>query len=288
MYLTRVKDENRVRTLLGTFASAKGRSASLNSSLADHDLNQLSTWLDELAFRANLSSAQRSIYLLCVAGALILSFLTYCLSAKPIFLFFAPVICCAAYFSVKNKIIKRAENFEKDYTALLLSLASAVRSGLDPLVALTQAGQLFQTECEVSKELAALKGSIDAGVSEDQALANFASSISHPDLALFKTAFILARKEGSGLGACLQRLVKVTRTRQSFRRKVRSAVAMQRLSAFGIVICTLVIGSIQWVTNPEALKIAWNDPFGFKLLLLGFGLVICGLVWMLALTRSRI
>ncbi|MDC0358912.1 type II secretion system F family protein [Oligoflexia bacterium] len=183
---------------------------------------------------------------------------------------------------------KRAESFERDYTALLLSLASGIRTGLDPMAALAKSHELFQENSEVRKEVEALHKHIEQGDSEELVLQKFGATIDHPDIKLFRTAFILARKEGSSLALCLQRLAKVTRQRQSFRRKTRAAVAMQKLSAFGIAGCAIIIGVIQVVTNAKAIADALDHPLGSKALFVGVALMVTGLVWMVRMAKARI
>lgn len=183
---------------------------------------------------------------------------------------------------------KKAQAFEKDYTALLLALASSVRTGMDPMVALSRSAELFPEQSVIHLELKKFAAQINSGSSEQESILNFASSIKHPDLPLFRTALSLAREEGSSLGDCLQRLARVTRARQSFRRKIKSAIAMQKLSAIGIAGCTLVISAIQISTNPEAIKLALAHPVGSKMIFLGVSLVVAGLIWMLRMARVRI
>ena len=69
------------------------------------------------------------------------------------------------YFFLKRRIAARAQNFEKDYTALLVSLASAIRSGIDPIAALMQAEKLFAETSEISRSLSDFKSQIEKGVS---------------------------------------------------------------------------------------------------------------------------
>lgn len=218
------------------------------------------------------------------AGALIAATMLQ----QGIWLMMVPAFLVQQYLWLKRKAYRRAEAFEKDYTALLLSLASAVRTGLDPLLALLQCDSLFRPESEVAQEIARIRENIEQGGVEEEVLRSFASSIDHPDIGLFRAAFVLARKEGASLGECLQRLARVTRQRQSFRRKVKTAVAMQKLSAIGIAACTVVIGLIQWMGNPQAVLSAFHHPAGFRLLMCGLLLVVLGLAWMLSLARARI
>ena len=187
-----------------------------------------------------------------------------------------------------GKAKAQAEKFERDYPTLLLSLASAIRTGMDPIVALCEAKNLFDQQSLVARELSALDAEIQRGVGEQEAIRNFASSIDHPDIKLFRTVFLLARKEGSSLGDCLQRLARVTRQRQSFRRKIRSAIAMQKMSALGIGGCTLVIGFIQFSTNTKAFMQAFSHPVGSVMLGLGLALLASGLIWMLKMASAKL
>ncbi len=188
----------------------------------------------------------------------------------------------------KSGSFANAESFEKDYPTFLLSLASSLRTGLDPLAALLEVRKLFDTKSVIRAELEKFRGLIEGGMDETEALRNFGSSINHPDIVLFKTAYMLSRKQGSSLSETLHRLAKVTRHRQSFRRKVRSAVAMQKLSAFGIGGCAVLICLIQAVGNPKIVSDALSNPVGVKLLGLGAILIVSGLFWMLRMTRSKI
>ncbi|RIL12646.1 MAG: hypothetical protein DCC75_00045 [Proteobacteria bacterium] len=192
------------------------------------------------------------------------------------------------YMRIRSRAYKRAEGFERDYTAFLLSLASAVRTGLDPLVAMNESVKLFDQKSEISGELKQFSAHIDSGASEEEAVQAFGASIEHPDIPLFRTALLLSRKEGSSLAVCLQRLARVTRQRQSFRRKVKGAVAMQKLSSLGIAGCAAAIAVIQFLMNPQAMTQALEHPLGVKLMAGGLCMVGLGVVWMLRLTRAKI
>lgn len=186
------------------------------------------------------------------------------------------------------KTFRLAESFESDYPAFLLALASAVKTGLDPVAAFCRTEELFMSGSVIRHELAKSRELLESGRSEEEVLRQFASTVAHPDLELFRTAFILSRKQGSSLAPCLHRLAKVTRRRQSFRRKMASAVAMQRLSAIGIAACASAMGIMQYITNPTAFAQALRDSTGSKALLLGAVLMTSGLSWMFFLTRRRI
>ena len=218
--------------------------------------------------------------LLAVAPAVILR--------SPLPLLIIPLILVGVALQRRHLRFKLAERFERDYPALLLSLASAIRTGVDPLQALAQSAALFDSDSVMRSEVEAFRESIEAGMAEDEAVFRFGASIGHPDLRLFRTAFVLSRRQGGSLGGCLHRLTRVTRLRQSFRRKIRSAVAMQRLSSFGIAGCALALGVIQAATNPAALHAALQDPLGARATGAGLALIATGIIWMSFLTRARL
>ena len=204
-----------------------------------------------------------------------------------------PLLLCLCgvgieYGVLKKKSHARAERFERDYTALLLSLASSSKSGIDPGSSLAQAERLFAKTSVIREELRKYNDAIARGTSEEVALSHFGATVAHPDIPLFREAFLLARREGSSLSESLHRLARVTRARQSFRRKSASAVAMQKLSAFGIVACCLAIGLFQLISNPQGFLDTWHHPMGQRLLGFGLGLITFGLCWMLRLCRVRL
>lgn len=293
MFLSREDDVERARQLLGGYTDTASTPEHLEKHsglqlLASFGDSFVTAPLKRLVIAAGhpISYLRKMLLRLCLVG--VTGVLFSAAIAGP-----APILLAVGYlfielFILKNAVHKRAESFEKDYTALLLSLASGVRTGLDPLVALTRSSELFGEDSEVGHEVKLLADRIERGEREEKAVGMFGATIDHPDVRLFRAAFILSRREGSSLAECLQRLAKVTRQRQSFRRRMRAAVAMQKLSAVGIAVCTVVIGIIQVGANPTAMITAWNHPIGSKAIMAGVSLVLLGLVWMLRMTRARI
>ena len=284
LYVSR-KEKERVRGLLSGYESIEALAA---ESAAGEAGEVSESMFSNLVRYAAMSPAELRQEIAGTVIVCVVALLAAVLMGRVFLLLLIPTVLLVQFIRLRGRGIKRAQVFEKDYTALLLSLAAGVRTGLDPLIALIQSEQLFGNESEVRKELKKLHDEVDAGAAEETAVLNFASSINHPDVQLFRTAFMLARKEGSSLANCLQRLARVTRQRQSFRRKIKSAVALQKLSAIGIAVCTGLIGLIQWTANSKAVMAALAHPIGFKILAGGFTSIGIGLIWMFTMTRSRV
>ena len=125
-------------------------------------------------------------------------------------------------------------------------------------------------------------------MSAEEVLSRFGSTIKHPDIELFITAMLLNLREGASLSGSLERLTKVIRQRQSFRRKTRAGVAMQRLSAIGISMAFVAILGIQTVTNYDTMKEVLHHPIGKWVLAFGITLLLVGAGLMMRLCKSRV
>ncbi len=183
---------------------------------------------------------------------------------------------------------KQALAFERDYPTFLLSLASSVRAGLDPLAAMLTTREVFPESSPVHHEIAKTEALIRSGEPELEALERFAEKVAHPDLPLFRATLSIAMREGGPIGPSLERLARITRRRQAFRQRARGAVAMQRLSAFGIVASAISIIIFQLFTARDQVLQAVIHPFGGIAYLLGGTFLIIGITWLLMLTRSRV
>lgn len=279
MFISQCDDRERAQRLVGSIGMVeRQREVILN----------LPSWLSELFIQAAIDVQQqrRIVFRACLYAVVSMSLILLHQALAGIGLFiFSTVI---EYLIIQRKAYTRSVQFERDYPTFLLSLASSVRTGLDSLQAIASVAEMYPITSELRKELSKLCEQLESGTSEEEAFLKFGSSIAHPDIRLFSAALILSRKQGSSLGNCLQRLTKVTRQRQSFRRKSRAAVAMQRMSAFGIAGCSVLIGGMQAGMNPKNFIDSWHHPLGFKLIASGITLLSLGLIWMLRLGRTRI
>jgi len=275
-------EKRRLYTLLGDDALGKTDNQRTASHLT------ILPWFSDLYFYAGVQTRTASLCNL----RLLLYMLLGIIALVWFKLYAGPIVSAALIwfetFRLEKKSVQRAQLFEKDYTTFLLAFASAVRTGLDPLVALVKSARLFDQKSILRKEIEKVNDDLESGMREDQAVEKFASSVKHPDIRLLRTAIILSRKQGASLGECLQRLARVTRQRQSFRRKIKATLALQRLSAIGISVCALIIGLIQFLTNVEGVRFALSSSVGQAFLAAGAGLILTGLVWMLKISQDKV
>lgn len=175
---------------------------------------------------------------------------------------------------------------DRDLPALLTSVASSVRAGVDPVSALLAARDYFPKETPIVREIETLQRGLANGGDEEELLEAFLTIYSSQEGELFKRCLILSRRHGSSLSDPLHRITRVVRQRQSFRRKVKAALAMHRMSAIGIALCAAAMGALQLAMNPHALGIAMHHPTGSVLLVGGTFLICSGVVWMMMMGRE--
>jgi len=279
------EDVSRIRSLFGITKEKEKNSEKLSENI-EKRLSLDAIW-DELCIAAAVTRNDKQSFFGITLVISVLLFAIPLLLSMPMLALLCVMPILILKMRLESKANQRAQNFEKDYAAFLLGLASSVRTGLDPLQAMTQSTELFDKKSELGKALVYFSEDIDHGLSEDRAIKEFAADIRHPDISMFRAGFMLSRRQGSSLAECLMRLAKVTRQRQSFRRKMKSAVAMQRLSGFGIAGCSILICSIQALSNPKAFIDALHDPIGVKLISFGALLILGGTFWMLRMTKTR-
>jgi Flp pilus assembly protein TadB len=181
---------------------------------------------------------------------------------------------------------QKMRHVERDLPALLTSVASSVRAGIDPLVALSEAREFIPADSPIAVELERYHRSLKAGVSEDEVLDRLFRAVTTPDIELFKGCLRLSRKHGSSLAEPLHRVTRVVRQRQSFRRKTRAALAMHRMSAIGISLCAALIALMQAVMNPDGIRLVMAHAVGSALLISGGLLIAIGVTWMMSLGRE--
>ena len=188
---------------------------------------------------------------------------------------------------VRWRIRRRRDELERDLPALLTTIASSVRAGIDPMTALIDAERFFGAQSVLGEGIQHFKRELQSGGDESDLLRGFLEALSSPDLELFKRCVSLSRRHGASLADPLHRVVKVVRQRQSFRRKTRAALAMHRMSAIGIALCATFIAGLQAAMNLSGISLAWQHPLGGKLLVVGLLLIAAGVGWMMSMGREE-
>ena len=122
--------------------------------------------LRALLKKSGLSPAAVRAYYWRAGGGLVLLILTGCRACGMAALLLAGAAAGLEYLRLNRIVFKRAEAFESDYPALLLSLASGIRTGLDPLIAMRECAALFRERSLLRREIELFTERISGGASE--------------------------------------------------------------------------------------------------------------------------
>ena len=182
---------------------------------------------------------------------------------------------------------RRRATIERDLPALLTSVASSVRAGIDPLSAIADCDQYLPVDSPFREEARLFRERLKAGEDEFEAIESFLSWDSSSEVELFKRCVVLSRQHGSSLAEPLHRVVRVVRQRQSFKRKTRAALAMHRMSAIGIALCAALIALMQGIMNAKGVAVALTNTAGIVLLSVGGVLIVSGVFWMLSMGKEE-
>jgi Flp pilus assembly protein TadB len=265
-----------VSQLLSSYGGLKGQSAeNIDRAQPQFDMSLIRRHVSPVALRRYAASVV--ILAGLVGGSFsVIGALTVCaLGAAGLYLF------------ASRKEKRRHAAIERDLPALLTSVASSVRAGIDPLRAIGDAEEYFPADSPFVSEVRLFKQRIGAGEDEFETIEQFLADDDHADVELFKRCILLSRRHGSSLADPLHRVVRVVRQRQSFKRKTRAALAMHRMSAIGIALCAMLIAAMQAAMNAKGVAIAFERPAGIVLLSLGGVLIGLGVGWMLTMGREE-
>lgn len=227
---------------------------------------------------AGLSEIQKVAYSLAIYFNLLILIIALPFFQKSI------LITCTLFIllliiKIKHIASKRVIEFEDEYPSFLISLSSAVRAGNDLYTSIVQAQNFLKKGSALNTEISKMIKKVNSGSDFSEAVKSFGYSVNLKDISLFRSALILSSKEGSSISRSLHRLAVITRQRQSFRRKIRGALVMQKISAFGMIFTVLFVGVFQMLSNPDGYQKVLEHPLGLKSLSLSAVLILIGTFW---------
>ena len=171
----------------------------------------------------------------------------------------------AARTWVRMKGAKRQAKFAEQVPDMLQQLIASMKSGFG----LAQAMEALSEEVDepARSELAQVMSEARVGRDLSDSLRALSERMDNQDLEWVIGAIDINRDTGGNLAEILENVNSTIRERQRIGRKVRTFTAEGRLSAKILFALPILIGLLQWRTNPE----------GFAHLFSGLGLMFLGL-----------
>lgn len=132
---------------------------------------------------------------------------------------------------LESKIRRRSMSFAADYPAALLAAAASIKAGMTPQLALARSVKLLAATSLVRLEVKKLTDALEQGLPKAQALKAFGTDIRQPDLALFRSAFLLVMENGGKFAPTLERLALVCRQREILISSAMVSTSSMRMTA---------------------------------------------------------
>jgi tight adherence protein B len=102
------------------------------------------------------------------------------------------------------------------------------------------------------------------------------------------TAVLVQRETGGNLAEILDQIARVVRERFKFQRRVRTLSAEGRMSAWVLVLIPFGLFALLSVTTPDYLTVMTTSPLGRKIMMIGGGLGLAGILWIRRIIRIEV
>ncbi len=160
-----------------------------------------------------------------------------------------------------NIYIKRRQKaFTNQLGDMLTMVANALRAGFSFM----QAFELIAREMDapIGREVQKVVNEVNIGVDLETALDNMQRRVNSPDFELVVTAVVIQRQVGGNLAQILDTISETINERIRMRREVMSLTAQGRLSGIILTLLPIGVGSFIGITNPNYIKILFEEPIG--------------------------
>jgi tight adherence protein B len=195
-------------------------------------------------------------------------------------------------FGLMNALLNRAikarfNAFDKDYPQFLQSLVGLLKTGMNPMTAISASCQGLEPSCAVRAECELMLERLRYGVNENQSIGSFGEDVLHPEIELFVQALLLSRQVGGVLSDTLERLSRQVRRRQYFRAQAEASVGMQRGSIWFILGVMIFLEIYLVIVAPNIVFDSLHDDVGWQVWQGGGLVILVGNIWVRMVTKIK-
>lgn len=183
---------------------------------------------------------------------------------------------------------KRFKKFDRDYPQFLLQLVGLLKTGMNPVQAISATSEGLEIDSLVRIEAEIMLERMRLGVDEDKSIGGFGEDVNHPEIELFVQALLLSRRVGGTLSDTLDRLSRQVRRRQYFREQAVAAVGLQRGSIWFILSILCALETYIYFVMPAFVVGAIQNPLGWQIWQFGLLMIIGGIFWIRQVTKIRV
>jgi tight adherence protein B len=184
---------------------------------------------------------------------------------------------------LKRRRAKRLARFEEQLPDALTIVARALRAGLPFNEAINLVSQEMKEP--VGTEFGIAFSEINYGGDTRTALLGLQERVPSVAVMAMVTSVLIQRETGGNLAELLDKLSDVLRKRFRFQRGVRTLSSEGRATAWILSLLPFVLAAIISLINPDFIPMLTEDPTGRKLVLMAFGLMTVGILWLSRIVR---
>ena len=217
----------------------------------ERNFGQLSIWgrMQRLVERADPPFGAAELVYLVGGGAALGALVGGVLGGIPAGFVFFCIGATAPIVALRIRASRRTAAFEKQLPDLLISLASALRSGHSFKLGLQAIAE--QGQPPASKELGRALAEERMGRPLDEALEALSGRICSKDLDFLLTAVSVQSQVGGSLAILCDTVAEAVRERQQFTRKLRAVTATARTSARVLMVMPFALAAFVAMISPH-------------------------------------
>lgn len=191
-----------------------------------------------------------------------------------------------AWFSLRSRIAKRLNLFEQQLPDAINIIARALRAGHPFNSSLKLVAE--EMHDPIATEFKTVASDISFGINTRVALLDMVRRVPSVSLDAVVAAVLVQRETGGNLAEILDKVAAVVRGRFKFARRVKSLSAEGRMSAWVLASVPFVLAGMLAVVEPTYLPFMTKEPAGRQLILIGFVMIILGILWMKKIIKIEV
>jgi tight adherence protein B len=189
----------------------------------------------------------------------------------------------APLMQLQSKRSKRLALFEEQLPDALTVASRAMRAGLPFTEALNLVSQ--EMKAPVGKEFGIVFTEINYGGDTRAALLSLLERVPSVTVMAMVTSVLIQRDTGGNLAELLDKLSDMVRRRFRFQRTVRTLTAEGRLATWILSLLPFFMAGMLTLIDPGFIPQLTQDPTGRKLVMIAFGFMVVGVLWLRRITK---
>jgi tight adherence protein B len=193
-----------------------------------------------------------------------------------------PVIVLRFYVGVRYR--RRMQRMIAQLPQLLDHTVRSLKSGRTLGDAVLNS--IDASEAPLSQAMGRIKRNVQLGITLPDAVQDFAELYERDEFQLLALGLRVNHRYGGNASELLENLIRLIREREQAARQLRAMTGETRMTA--VVLALLPVGMVGYflAVNPSYLLHMWNDPAGWKMLMVAFAMQTLGCLALWRMLRS--